>query len=195
VRVLRDITNERFGHLIALRPVGQNNQRSITWLCQCDCGSLKNISSAHLRPSGTRSCGCKRGTLLHGHAKREERHPLYQTWKGMRHRCNNPNHKHYKNYGGRDIKICTRWNNFENFIADMGERPPDTSLDRINSDGDYEPANCKWSTRSEQAYNRRRTSLTQFTTEELIAELARRQQFTERAANPAASRCPPATSG
>ena len=79
----------------------------------------------------------------------------YRAWTGMRIRCNNPNNRDYKNYGGRGIKVCERWNSFENFIQDMGNKPAGHSLDRIDNDGDYSPSNCKWSSKTEQQSNRR----------------------------------------
>lgn len=173
-RVLRDITGQRFGLLTALKPTGQDANHSTLWLCHCDCGNYKTVSSGHLYQDHTRSCGCKKGTLIHGYARRKERPVLYTTWQGMRARCNNPKHVGYKNYGGRGIKICERWNDFENFAADMGERPPNTTLDRISCDGDYEPSNCRWLSKKEQRLNQRAKQLDQFTTTELVAEIARR---------------------
>jgi hypothetical protein len=71
-------------------------------------------------------------------------------------RCTNPNHKKYDNYGGRGIKICDRWKEFTNFLNDLGERPPGTTLDRIDSNGNYEPGNCRWATQEQQVANRRK---------------------------------------
>jgi hypothetical protein len=73
----------------------------------------------------------------------------------MRHRCRNPNGKDFKYYGGRGIRVCERWSDFTNFLADMGERPPGQSLDRIDNDGNYEPGNVRWATRKQQRANRR----------------------------------------
>lgn len=80
---------------------------------------------------------------------------VYWVWGDMVGRCQNINHAAYKNYGGRGIKVCERWRVFRNFSADMGDRPEGGMLDRKNNDGNYEPGNCKWSTRKEQNSNRR----------------------------------------
>jgi hypothetical protein len=123
-------------------------------LCGCGCGQpvgryqgklnayLRNHSQRVLKPNKTHG-------LKH--------HALYRTWLGMMNRCLNPKNRGWPAYGGRGITVCERWRNISNFIVDMGERPPRTSLDRIDYDGNYEPGNCRWATHKEQAINRRST--------------------------------------
>src|SRR5215467_8883535 len=91
------------------------------------------------------------GRPTHGLSDR----PEYKAWSSMRQRCQNPNNPGYKDYGGRGIKVCERWQKFENFYADMGPRPDNHSLERINNDGDYEPSNCRWASNLEQQKNKR----------------------------------------
>lgn len=94
----------------------------------------------------------------------------HYTWRAMLARCNNPKHRMYKYYGGKGVGVCTRWLEFANFLADMGERPGDwASLDRIVPDGDYTPDNCRWATRSDQQKNK--TSTKWYTDEEFTGTL------------------------
>lgn len=95
----------------------------------------------------------------HGHRPKSACSPTYSSWLSMRYRCTNENSDNYHLYGGRGISICDRWNDFVNFLADMGERPPGTSLDRVDPDGNYTPSNCRWATPKQQARNRRNSLL------------------------------------
>lgn len=156
----KDISGHRFGRLTAIsvheRRISSGNTR-IFWKCLCDCGSEVIIVRMNLHSNGiggSKSCGCLKleKATSHGKTKTKE----YRAWASMHQRCNNPKNKRYEGWGGRGITVCDRWTSFECFLSDMGCRPSDEySLDRINNDGNYEPSNCKWSTRSEQQLNKR----------------------------------------
>lgn len=94
-------------------------------------------------------------TITHGHTRNYRSTPTWRSWSSMRQRCTNKNLPHYRHYGGRGITVCERWSVFENFLADMGERPHGTSIDRIDKDGNYEPGNCRWASNRQQQVNSR----------------------------------------
>ena len=159
-----DLTGERFGRLVVTslsEPIVSPSRKSTAWNCLCDCGSTIKTTTSNLRAGNTKSCGClKLESAPHNKSHGMSREKLYFRWVGMRQRCENRNHKGYALYGGRGIKVCERWKVFENFLTDMGEPPSDEySIDRIDSDGDYEPSNCRWATSAEQSRNTRRNVL------------------------------------
>lgn len=163
---LIDLIGHRFGRLVVLERVENkihpNGRQDVVYRCQCDCGKQKEVPSVNLRKGRTISCGCyanesrRKCHTKHGASG----HRLYTTWTNIKQRCYNRNSDDYVNYGGRGIKVCNEWlNSFESFYhwsLQNGYRE-DLTIDRIDVDGNYEPSNCRWATRTEQRHNRRDT--------------------------------------
>ena len=168
LRPLLDRTGQRFGRLtvIGLSERDHSPTRRHRWLAVCDCGKEKVANAWLLTQGHTQSCGClARETLVarnttHGLSRAHSK--AYRSWKDMRARCNNPNDSDYKDYGGRGIRVCERWDDFSAFYEDMGDRLPGLTIDRIDTNGDYEPGNCRWTDANTQANNKRSNRIVEY---------------------------------
>ena len=152
-RKFEDISGMRSGRLVAKQYIESNKNGSAKWLCVCDCGTEKVIFAQSIKYGKSLSCGCllriRKATAKHGLSSTKQ----YKAWAGIIQRCTNPKNHKWHRYGGRGITVCDRWRTYDNFLSDMGERPAGLSVDRIDNDGNYEPANCRWSTPKEQSNN------------------------------------------
>lgn len=138
-----------FGDWTVLNFVRLSKHNANLWLCKCNCGNERQVIASNLRTGKSLCCGCRKLKTKHGMCGT----PTYTSWEAMRARCNNPKNVDYHSYGGRGIKVCERWASFVNFLADMDERPEGMTLDRIDNDGNYEPGNCRWTTKEVQRDN------------------------------------------
>lgn len=156
---VKDLSGKKFNYLTVIKQEGfvvrdKGRKGNALWLCRCECGNTTIVDSSKIQSGRKKSCGCMKDSHKTTHGM--SRTATYQTWENMIQRCTNPNATKFHQHGGRGIAVCQRWlESFANFLADMGEKPDDKTLDRINNDGNYEPSNCKWATKEEQANNTR----------------------------------------
>lgn len=177
-----DLAGQVFGRLTVVERVAPASGHA-RWHCLCDCGNEKDVNSSALREGKTRSCGCLRSEVTaarnfrHGQAPRpggvpkgsyirqgltvqDRKSGSYGSWASMIARTANPRHPRFADWGGRGITVCPEWRLFENFLADMGEKPPGTTIERRENALGYSPGNCYWASRAEQNRNKRSTKLT-----------------------------------
>lgn len=149
---------ERYGRIVVMSVPSKGRL-----IVKCDCGNEKNVPLGSLTMGHVQSCGClaldilRNRNRVHDHAARDTKNPTYISWSNMICRCNNPNRQFWHRYGGRGIEVCKKWKWFPNFLEDMGPRPHGHTLDRIDSNKNYEPSNCRWAPSKTQARNTSRT--------------------------------------
>lgn len=162
--IAKDLVGQKFGRLTVLSFCGRDSWGKSLWQVECSCGTVKTVSHSNMKFGKHKSCGCwireitaKRSTK-HGHSSGIKKTTTYNIWSGMKQRCSDPNRKDYYLYGGVGVSVCKRWsgnNGFKNFLKDMGPRPYNLSIDRINPFKGYYPSNCRWADSYTQANNKR----------------------------------------
>lgn len=155
----RNLTNQRFGKLVVIEREGSDSKGQALWLVRCDCGNEKVVRGHDLTQGKTESCGCSRikSCIFYQHGMSHTK--LHGLWRNIKGRCYNPNNKAYKHYGGRGIKMCDEWRDdfvsFYNWSYQNGYAEG-LQIDRIDTNGDYCPDNCRWVDKITQANNTRR---------------------------------------
>ena len=161
---INKLTGKRFGKLIVLSFDESSRGKGRKWLCQCDCGNTRIIRAANLMSGCTISCGCERGKAAkHGECRNGTETHIYRLWGRIKDRCYNPNRDGYHRYGGRGIRVCDEWlNSFDAFkewaLANGYKRG--LQIDRRESDGNYEPSNCRFVCNAENSRNQEQVKLT-----------------------------------
>jgi hypothetical protein len=159
-----DLSGKRFGRWNVL-----NRQAGSFWVCKCECGTEKIVAGNMLTLGKSVSCGCYAREINTTHGM--EGTKTYNVWAGMKQRCQNEKYHGYARYGGRGVKVCKKWQTFEGFFEDMGEKPEGTSIERVDNDGNYKLGNCIWAPPKVQIRNR---SNTKKITGESVASIAER---------------------
>lgn len=153
-----DLIGKRFGSLVVVANAGINKHKRKMVLCECDCGTIREMLWDGIRDGRSVSCGCYRIKTIKDRFKThgKTRTPIYRVWRGMKVRCYDPNMVEYYRYGGRGITVCDEWkDSFEAFYRDMGDLPfPKAQIDRIDNDKGYYKENCRWVTPSENCRNK-----------------------------------------
>lgn len=179
----KDLTGKVFGDLTVIKLDEERSVRKKYWICQCKCGKQISTRSDYLTGGKSKSCGCYRDSVLKKNSF-QEKHGMYGTrfyviWDNMIGRCYRESHTSYDRYGGRGIEVCEEWKDFQNFYNDMYETykehskkfgEKDTTIERINCNGNYNKENCCWKTNKEQSYNKRSTVLVEGLTLKEISE-------------------------
>ena len=154
---------QKYNRLIAIKFVEMKNLRQ-HWLFKCDCGKETTLRAESVKNGQTKSCGCLQKECREAFALKNTFHGMrytktYSSWVSMKVRCSDKNSSNWESYGGRGITVCSEWMLFKNFFADMGDRPKDKTLDRINNNGNYNKRNCRWATKKQQDNNKRTNHL------------------------------------
>lgn len=156
----------RFSRLRPVEMIGTDKHGKAIWRCICDCGNESRVNAGSLVRGLCKSCGCLKTEKLKAWNKTRRwsagKLRAKKIYDSILERVGSPGHVYYHHYGGRGIKICERWLSFDNFYADMGDPPTGQSIDRIDNDGHYTPANCRWATLRQQGRNRRNNNVIEF---------------------------------